>query len=364
LKVLLVTTSYPAHDEDPSGHFVRAEARQLAGAGHDVQVIAPLNKDAAWTAVDASTSVVVHRVGCSELFGWPGAIARVKTNPLRLLHAGRFFFETRRRIALIGRVERVIGHWIVPAGVPLLVDHPAPLEVVGHGADVRLLCSLPRALRLHIVNMLLDRGARFRFVASMSLQTLGSKLPPSLERRLVAASYVEPAAIDVPDVGDRVAEIRRSMRVYPDGFVVTVGRLIDLKRIDLALAAAALARVPIVVIGDGPLRSDLERFAKRTGVQALFKGLLTRTETLAWIAASRVLVHASRAEGAPTVVREARMLGVPVVATAAGDIEAWAEKDLGIGIVDARVEALGSAIAAVFSRDLEGHEIRSRQVDR
>ena len=56
-------------------------------------------------------------------------------------------------------------------------------------------------------------------------------------------------------------------------------------------------------------------------------------ETLAWIAAADLLVSASRDEGAPTVVREARLLGTPVLAARAGDVERWAAQDPGITLL-------------------------------
>ena len=55
---------------------------------------------------------------------------------------------------------------------------------------------------------------------------------------------------------------------------------------------------------------------------------------LRWIAAADVLVSASAHEGAPSVVREARALGVPVVAVSAGDLAQWAERDAGLLLVD------------------------------
>lgn len=329
---------------------MRAEARLLARAGHDVHVVAPLNKRVLGMSFDGS--IVVHHVGHSELFGWPGAIANVKTNPFVLGHVPPFVHITRTLISHIPNVDRVIGHWIIPAGVPLLWDHPAPLEVVAHGADVRLLCRLPQLVRSHIVRRLLDRQTTFRFVARASLQTLGSKLPAALETQLVQASYVEPAAVEIPDVSVRVAQIHPLMEEHRDGFVVAVGRLIELKRFDVAIQSASRAGVPIVIIGEGPLRANLEQIAAGSRVPVVFTGQLDRTETLAWIAASRLLVHPSRAEAAPTVVREARALGVPVVATAVGDIAIWAEKDPGIFVVNPGEEALVSAIKTAFSKHL------------
>lgn len=64
-----------------------------------------------------------------------------------------------------------------------------------------------------------------------------------------------------------------------------------------------------------------------------FLGQLPRNETLKWIGAADALVSASRHEGAPTVVREARALGVPVVAAAAGDLLEWAKSDPGLHVV-------------------------------
>ncbi len=359
MKVLIVTTSYPAHDEDPSGHFVRAEARRFVQTGHEVHVVAPLDD---LDSRAASDPWIVHRVGGSALFGWPGAVARLQTNPLRLAHAGQFFLAARKRTKAIGQVDRAIGHWIIPSGLPLLVDHPAPLEVVAHGADVRLLCALPPPLRHMLVARLLDRATRFRFVARSSLQTLMTKLPTHLATRLQDAAHVEPAAMDLPDVSAKAAHLRRTVHADAGGFVVAVGRLLELKRFDLAIKAAASAQVPLVMVGDGPLRAQLEHVAREGRAQVRFTGLLSRTETLAWIAAARVLVHASRAEAAPTVVREARALGVPVVATASGDLEEWAQVDAGIVIVKPEPTELAAAIATAFG-SVAGAEARCVQKD-
>jgi glycosyltransferase involved in cell wall biosynthesis len=80
------------------------------------------------------------------------------------------------------------------------------------------------------------------------------------------------------------------------------------------------------VIGGGPLLAELRaRFPR-----VRFTGELSRSQSLEWIAAANVLVSASVLEGAPTVVREARALGVPVVACPAGDLRLWAESDPGL----------------------------------
>ena len=57
----------------------------------------------------------------------------------------------------------------------------------------------------------------------------------------------------------------------------------------------------------------VERIARTRGVDARFVGAVARPEALGWIGAADVLLHASRAEGLSTVVREAAALGTPVL---------------------------------------------------
>jgi glycosyltransferase involved in cell wall biosynthesis len=61
--------------------------------------------------------------------------------------------------------------------------------------------------------------------------------------------------------------------------------------------------------------------------------MTSHSDALAWISCADYLVSASRLEGAPTAVREARALGVPVVAAPSGDLMEWARTDAGIEIL-------------------------------
>ncbi|HEX3855482.1 MAG TPA: glycosyltransferase, partial [Polyangiaceae bacterium] len=85
-----------------------------------------------------------------------------------------------------------------------------------------------------------------------------------------------------------------------------------------------------VVVGDGP---ELETL-RREFPAAHFTGRVARPEALTYIAAADVLASASAEEGAPSVVREARALGVKVVAVAAGDLAQWAKTDPGLLLVN------------------------------
>ena len=260
--------------------------------------------------------LVVHRAGGGALFRWPGAAARAREAPWRLLDAAPFALGVALRLREIGRVDRAIAHWIVPSAFPLAVRIDAPLEIVAHGADVRLLLGAPRAVRERVIATLLSRGAHFTFAAAVLLASLEEHVAPAIAARLAAASHVEPPRDRhvpreerSPRRRDPRAELgHRGRKRAPSASSPVRGRLIASKRVELAIDAVAKlgASFRLVVVGDGPERGRLEAHADSRGVVAHFTGALPRREALAYVAAADVLLHPSAVEAAPTVVREAR----------------------------------------------------------
>jgi glycosyltransferase involved in cell wall biosynthesis len=344
-RVAVLTTSFPRTADDPSGHFVRSAALALAARGHEVHVIAPGGSPFAHP--ERQGPLVVHRAGGETLFAWPGAVARAREAPWRLPAAGVFAVGALRRLAALGAVDRVIAHWIVPCAFPLaLAGTDAPLEVVAHGADVRLLLAAPRALRQGVLRALLRRDAGLTFAAAALRDALVRSIDPPLAAALAARAHVAPPAIEVPDVTAQAAALRAALGLRAgERLAVAAGRLIPSKRVALAIEAARAAGVRLVVVGDGPEQAALARQVAAPGSPVTFTGALPRRGALAWIAAADVLLHPSAEEAAPTVIREARALGVRVVACDAGDVAAWAAEDEGIRVVEGTAAALARALA-------------------
>jgi glycosyltransferase involved in cell wall biosynthesis len=124
------------------------------------------------------------------------------------------------------------------------------------------------------------------------------------------------------DIGDAISTPR-------EGFtVVFAGRLIAEKGADLAIWAVAEARrqgadASLEVIGDGPERAVLERFAGRElpASSYSFLGALKPEVALNRMRlADAIIVPSVWSEPAGFVVLEAMALGVPVIATDAGGI--------------------------------------------
>jgi teichuronic acid biosynthesis glycosyltransferase TuaC len=303
MRIAIVSTSFPADEGDPSGHFVRAEARELARAGHDVTVVAP---------------------PAGGAFGWPGVASRVREKPWRLVEAGRWMVAARARLARI-EAQRIVAHWAVPCAWPVasvgtVHEHPlhrgagpAELEVVSHGGDVRVLTRMPRPLREAVVGAIARRAAVWRFVSEELEATLLDALGDPLRARVKRLAVVRAATVEMPDVTDAVARTRHALagaRV-----AVSVGRLVPSKRVDRAIEHVAGSREvdALVVVGDGPERGRLEALARARNIDARFVGRVAREEALAWIGAASFVVFASEEEGASTVLREAEAMGTRVV---------------------------------------------------
>jgi teichuronic acid biosynthesis glycosyltransferase TuaC len=326
-RIAVISTSYPREPGDPSGHFVAAEVKRAVHAGHEVHVFAP------GAGARESHGAHVHWLGDGGAFGWPGALARLQENPTRLIGASAFVLRAVRAVRAAhasGPFQRMQAHFLLPSAWPI-ATHAArgpetpELELIGHGSDVRLFCRLPLALRRRIAHGWRSHGARVR-VTSSELATLLRAACPELSAAIdVAASPLDIAGVPSRD------DARRSLNLPASApLALIVSRLIPGKNVSTALHALALLDgISVIVVGDGP---DLP--ALRVQFPAVrFTGRLPRPQALTFIAAADAVVSASTEEGAPSVVREARALGVPVIALEAGDLAAWAHSDPGLLLV-------------------------------
>ena len=100
--------------------------------------------------------------------------------------------------------------------------------------------------------------------------------------------------------------------------VVTVGRLVPWKGVRELMDVCADLRLSLRIVGDGPLRRELETHAATLQSEISFAGHVEHSGVAAEISRGRVFVLNSSYEGLPHIVLEAKLAGVPVLATAAG----------------------------------------------
>ena len=121
----------------------------------------------------------------------------------------------------------------------------------------------------------------------------------------------------------------RRMAEQGDGFeddfegyrILTVGRLTQQKRYDIAIQAMALLKekydVPIrwYVLGEGELRESLRQQIKDAGVEQEFILLGVKENPFPYYKNCNLYVHATGFEGKSIAIQEAQTLGKPILAT-------------------------------------------------
>jgi len=191
--------------------------------------------------------------------------------------------------------------------------------------------------------------------------------------RVVAASdEVRQRLLKAGVHGDRIRQIRNGIDLRPFAgarsstsagalTVGWVGRLSGEKGADVFLRAAArvLAEVPgtrFVVVGEGPDRDKLELLVDELRIRDSVSMLGRRDDVSSMLASMDMMVSSSRQEALPMAILEGMASGLPLVATAVGDVPTVVrDGSTGLLVPPENVELLAGAIVDLL-RDPERRE--------
>ncbi len=119
---------------------------------------------------------------------------------------------------------------------------------------------------------------------------------------------------------------RAALGIPNDRFLVGwLGRMTEIKRVDLLLESFALFRrngteSDLVLVGDGPLREELEQLAHALGIADNVHFVGYRSDVSTFYAAIDAVALTSANEGTPVAVIEGLAAGVPAVASDVGGV--------------------------------------------
>jgi glycosyltransferase involved in cell wall biosynthesis len=138
------------------------------------------------------------------------------------------------------------------------------------------------------------------------------------------------------------------------GYFAYAGRLASYKGVRTLLSAVARVKpsIPLVIAGDGPERSGLEREAAQLGLGGVrFLGHLGESQVRDLVAhAAFVVVPSEWHENSPYAVLEAMALGTPVLASSSGGIPELIEDGLnGVLVPSGDVDALAAGIETMLT---------------
>jgi len=273
-------------------------------------------------------------------------------------------------------VRRGSRYSVFPRAVMHTVAHPRSYDAlveIWNGVPwfSPVWCRKPRITFLHHVH-----GPMWDQIMPKPLAGVGraleSRLAPPFYRRTLTMTPSDATRDELLELGfrpDRVVAVPNGTdeMFQPGGTradqptVVCVGRLAHVKRQDELIESAVVARrrVPdlqLVLVGDGPLRADLEAAIARHGADGwiTLAGRLSHEELIDLYRSAWVVASASLAEGWGLTLTEAAACGTPAVAT---DIRGHRSSVVdGVTGVLAPLEHLGDALADV----LLDHSLRHR----
>ncbi len=248
----------------------------------------------------------------------------VACRPIRAKGKSRFtslaLGRTLRRAGASVVHARNSGTW-VDSALACLLEGRMNLVLGHHGLDLHDRFDRRARLRAKIG---VWAGGRFTAVSRSAREQLHQQARVPLQRITILANGIEFARFAETSPSVRQA-FREGIGIRPDDILVgIVGSLSPVKRHELLFdAVAALAsrtpNIKLVIAGDGPFRSDLERAAKTAGIAERTRFIGWIDDVPALLAALDLFVCCSAAEGMSNAVLEAMAAGLPIVATAVGE---------------------------------------------
>ncbi len=330
MRLLVVSGIFPPDIGGPATHATEIRA-ELMARGHDVEVL---------SLTDAPDAEIGERI---VRFPRAGGWLR------RDLKTFAWLVRNARRFDVIYATG--LGPVAVAAG--RLSRTPVILKIVADAAwerGSRLGLTRESFERFQESTAGSPRLRAMRWLRNWSARHATAVVSPSEHLARSIRRWAPESLVAVVPNGARSASVERPRVDRPADSsldLLFVGRLVDVKRVDVlvrAIACSEAARLEIV--GDGPELDSLETLVAELGMEGRvsFAGALAHGEVLRRVAAADALVLASSHEGLPHVVLEALVSGTPVVTSRAGGVEEVVTDEIdGLVVSDATPE--GFAVA-------------------
>lgn len=288
-----------------------------------------------------------------------------------------YSFEARKKLsALLERFPASVAHahciyhHLSPSVFPLLRERGIPTVLTAH--DLKIACPAYKMLNdqgvcerckggnlIHVIRNKCVRGS-LPVSALVAVESATSKLfglyRKNLDKVVAPSRFYKKKLIEWGWEEERVAYVPNYVRAErhepnfePGNYFLYFGRLAPEKGVATLIDAAIASKVPLKVVGGGPLEDELKHRAQGTSIE--FLGFRSGEGLWDLVKKSRAVVLPSEwYENAPMSVLEAYSLGKPVVGANIGGIPEMVEPE-GTGWVfeSGNKDALSACLEKVYS---------------
>ncbi|SFD00211.1 glycosyltransferase family 4 protein [Butyrivibrio sp. YAB3001] len=333
-KLLVTASTFPRWDKDTEPRFVLDLCKAMSEY-FDITVMVPACPGSKDKEILEGIKVIryhyfpIHKF---ETLCYPGAIVpRIKEKKIRALLVPFLFLGLWNALRKnINNYDFVHAHWLIPQGI-VQSFFKKPYIVTGHGGDV---CSLNKGI-VRKLKIRCIKNAQHVTVVSEHLKDRVHELVPNVPIDVI------PMGVDTSAFGPQY----RVENYFGQGdkkVVLFVGRLAEIKGVTYLIEAMRNIDALLVIVGDGPLRAELEQQAY---TQALQKDENAKfPDEIIKLGGKRfgnvVFLGGKSHEQLSTIYASADIFCMPSITTSKGESE-------GFGLV--MLEAMASGLPVVAS---------------
>ena len=328
MKIAMVG-QFPPHVGGVGVH-IHTLSKELVKQGHEVYVITYPHSDLA--DIDG-----IHVIGTTGL-NIPG---------IRGLMFKRNARKALEKLVNEVDIDIIHGHYLFPAGAAACdvgTKHKIKTYVTAHGSDMFEMYKKQSFMRPFIKNVLKKADVVFAVSNALKKEILATGVS-----RIESKTRLYWNSVDINKFsGDN----RNLLESNGKPIVLFVGNIIKRKNVNLILEAKKLSKTDyeVVVVGDGPLKKDLENKVENENISDVrFLGSRSDVENI--IPGCDVLVLPSFSESFGLVLIEALACEKAVIGSNVGGISEIITDDVGLLIDPNDASSLAKAIDKVIGDD-------------
>ena len=290
----------------------RQETLALLKAGHDVVVITDLR----WT---------------SHMYQFEEYKSRLKIIPIKPIYIYGFR-NISRQLSFTLKIYYVLKNLAKKMTIDLIVSHLAVSSYVV--APVAKKLNIPSVLVIQdVIRDRIETGNPYTWWETLVFKHSNLYAFKRMNYIVVVSKY-DKKLVEMDGANPETTFIKYNAvntelftpdeKVQKDIDILFIGRLSIEKGIDILLDALTFLsdRKKVVIIGDGPLKRELELQSHKVKHQnILFEGFIDHTLLPIYIRRSKIVVTPSRSECQASVPLESMACGVPVIASRVSGME-------------------------------------------